>query len=219
MNANDLRQSQSTRGRLVALLRRGLKTVQELAEELQVTPGAVRVQLANLERDGVVRVGPMQRGFRKPFQTYELTEAAEHAMSRAYPPVLEALVTLLEEGMPSQDLEGLLCQTGRSLAARHGEVAHGSIGERVQNAVNKLNSLGGNAQVEELEDRLVIRTSVCPLRSLTARHPAACKIATCMLAELIGSAVSHECDCSGSPKCQFVVSKSQTASNDWEGID
>jgi predicted ArsR family transcriptional regulator len=206
-NAQELRESQSTRGRIVGLLRRGLKTVQELAGELQVSSGAVRVQLANLERDGIVRLGPTQRGHRKPFQTYELTEEAETAMSRAYPPVLVALVSLLERRLPIAELEELLCQVGRGLATRHGEVAVGSVTERTHNAATKLNSLGGNAQVEELEDRLVIRTSVCPLRALTAQHRAACEIATCMLTELIGAPVNHVCDYDGTPKCRFVVLK------------
>jgi DeoR family suf operon transcriptional repressor len=204
---SELRESQSTRGRIVALLRGGVRTVQALAEALDVSPGAVRVHLTNLERDGIVQLGSAQKGFRKPFQTYELTEEAEHAMSRAYAPVLAMLVNLLERRISKEELQELLCLTGRSLAARHGEVAHGTISERTRNAVNKLNSLGGNAHIEETEDQLVIRTSACPLRTVTTGRPEACCIATCMLAELIGSNVSHECDHSGSPRCRFVVSK------------
>jgi predicted ArsR family transcriptional regulator len=46
---------ESTRGRIVALLRRTGLTVDELAQELGLTANGVRAHLATLERDGIVR--------------------------------------------------------------------------------------------------------------------------------------------------------------------
>ena len=46
----------TTRGRIVALLRRGERSVEELATALDLTDNAVRAQLTQLEHDGVVRV-------------------------------------------------------------------------------------------------------------------------------------------------------------------
>jgi predicted ArsR family transcriptional regulator len=45
---------ESTRGRVVTLLRRSGRTVEELARELGLTDNGVRAHLATLERDGVV---------------------------------------------------------------------------------------------------------------------------------------------------------------------
>ena len=44
----------STRGRIVALLRRGRRSVDELAVDLGITDNAVRAQLSSLARDGVI---------------------------------------------------------------------------------------------------------------------------------------------------------------------
>ena len=44
----------STRGRIVLLLRRGSRTVHELAVALGLTDNAVRTHLTALERDGLV---------------------------------------------------------------------------------------------------------------------------------------------------------------------
>ena len=52
----------STRGRIVSLLRQRQRTVEELAAELGVTDNAIRAQLGALERDGLVRAA----GSRKP---------------------------------------------------------------------------------------------------------------------------------------------------------
>jgi predicted ArsR family transcriptional regulator len=50
----DRRFFESTRGRIVTLLRRSGFTVEELARELGLTNNGVRANLATLERDGIV---------------------------------------------------------------------------------------------------------------------------------------------------------------------
>ncbi|HEY9501228.1 MAG TPA: helix-turn-helix domain-containing protein, partial [Pyrinomonadaceae bacterium] len=73
----DKRFFESSRGRIVGLLRGTTKTVNELAEELDLTDNAVRANLLSLERDGLIRQRGVQRGTRKPHFSYELTPAAE----------------------------------------------------------------------------------------------------------------------------------------------
>ena len=45
----------SSRGRIVTLLRRGASTADDIAATLRVTQSAIRAQLTGMERDGVVR--------------------------------------------------------------------------------------------------------------------------------------------------------------------
>ena len=70
---------ESTRGKVVTLLRRGGRTVEELAQELGLTDNGVRAHLASLERDGIVRqrgLVPHGSGGRKPAYIYELTPSS-----------------------------------------------------------------------------------------------------------------------------------------------
>ena len=54
---------ESTRGRMVTLLRRSGRTVEELARALGLTDNGIRAHLAALERDGIVRQrGSVRRG-------------------------------------------------------------------------------------------------------------------------------------------------------------
>jgi predicted ArsR family transcriptional regulator len=53
---------ETTRGQIVGLLRRGRRTVEELARALGLTDNAVRNHLATLERDGLVRQDGVRRG-------------------------------------------------------------------------------------------------------------------------------------------------------------
>src|SRR6266581_7262549 len=82
----------STRGRIVTLLRRGNKTVDELAQELELTDNAIRAHLATLERDGFVRQQGARRSASKPAYVYELGPAAEQLFHKAYEPVLQQLL-------------------------------------------------------------------------------------------------------------------------------
>ncbi|HET8631769.1 MAG TPA: ArsR family transcriptional regulator, partial [Thermomicrobiales bacterium] len=74
----------STRGRVLALLRRASRTVDELARALGLTDNAVRAHLATLERDGLVRQEGLRRGAGKPAYAYDLTPAAERLFPSAY---------------------------------------------------------------------------------------------------------------------------------------
>src|ERR1051326_3519498 len=86
----------TTRGQLILLLRQASQTVEELAQALQLTDNAVRAHLATLERDGLVTQQGVRRGTGKPAFVYVLTQEAERLFPKAYEPVLEHLLGVLE---------------------------------------------------------------------------------------------------------------------------
>ena len=108
----------ATRGRLLALLREGTWTVDDLATRLELTDNAVRFHLAALEAAGTVRKeGVLRRqGAGKPADLYTLTADAEESFSRAYAPVLAATVAELRETMTSVQLVAFLTRVGKRLA-------------------------------------------------------------------------------------------------------
>src|SRR5947209_8995959 len=91
----------STRGRIILLLRRGSRTVNELAGELGLTNNAVRTHLTALERDGLIHASGTRPGPRKPHITYDLTPEAGRLFQRIYPPLLHHLLEVLEERLPA----------------------------------------------------------------------------------------------------------------------
>src|SRR5437773_7149616 len=108
----------STRGKIVTLLRRTSRTVEELAQALDLTDNAVRAQLATLERDGLVHQHGRRRSSSKPASVYDLTPAAEELFSKAYGPVLRQLLDELNERMTAEEVEALLHATGRRFVAQ-----------------------------------------------------------------------------------------------------
>ena len=97
----------STRGHIVALLRRAGRTVEELAQALGLSGNAVRAHLATLERDGLVQQGGMRRGSRRPAYAYRLTPRAERLFPRAYEPVLRHLLAVLAARLAPAALEAV----------------------------------------------------------------------------------------------------------------
>lgn len=203
----DERFFRSTRGRIVVLLRRASRRVDELARELGLTDNAVRAHLAALERDGVVRQGGTVRrgrGAGKPAHVYELTPEAEGMFSRAYEPVLSRLLDVLVEKMGREGEEELLREAGVRVAADFG-VFSGSVRERLEAAVGALNELGGFAELVEEEGSFLIRGHGCPLSGVVSGHPEACRLAEALVSGLAGVKVHERCERGGSPRCRFEV--------------
>src|SRR3954469_2625759 len=95
----------STRGQVIEHLRRGHRTVEELAQALDLTDNAVRAQLSGLERDGMVRQGALQRGRSRPSYLYELTPEADRLFPKPYGAVLSELVAVLRGRMDGDELD------------------------------------------------------------------------------------------------------------------
>ena len=198
---------ESTRGRLVTLLRRAGFTVDELARELGLTNNGVRAHLATLERDGMVRQSGVVRsesGGGKPAYLYELTPEAEDLFPKAYEPVLHRLLDVLEERLKSDESEALLRSVGRLMAEAHAVPTDGARAG-LDAAVEVLNGLGGLAELEECDGGFVIRGYSCPLAGVTPDHPEVCRMAETLLTELAGAPVHEHCERGERPCCRFEV--------------
>jgi predicted ArsR family transcriptional regulator len=196
----------SSRGRIVTLLRGTTKTVNELAEELELTDNAVRAHLLSLERDGLIKQSGIQRGTRKPHFAYQLTEEAEQLFPKAYDALLNQLIAVLKERLTPLALEEVLREVGRSLAgAQTASRKNGDMEGRIGGALAALEAIGGAARVEHENEKFVICSDSCPLATAVAEHPEVCRLAETLLSEVIGLEVREQCDRNGPPRCRFEV--------------
>jgi predicted ArsR family transcriptional regulator len=195
------------RGRIIALLRRGASTVEELASQLQVTDNAVRTHLQLLEREGVVsatgsRQGP---GAGKPAVTYAISTQAESSLSSAYAPVLSTLLQTLSERTSPAELDELLREVGRRLAPKE---ASGSLDTRVHAAAAMLSSLGSELDVERTPDGYLLRGHACPLAAVVRDEPRACHAVEELVTAVVGAPARERCDRSAGPRCRFEILRS-----------
>jgi len=192
----------STRGRILTLLRRAGRTVEELAQELELTGNAVRAHILVLERDGLVQQHGTQSGGGKPSYLYRATAKAENLFPKPYPEVLNGLLDVLVQQIGAEQSEVAMREVGRRLATGI-PAPQGDLKTRLASAVVVLNELGGLAELEESEGAPAIRGYSCPLAAVVPGHPQVCKLAESLLGALIDAPVKERCDRNEPWHCRF----------------
>ncbi len=194
----------TTRGRIVGLLRAGSRTVNELAEALELTDNAVRAHLAGLERDGLVEQEGVRRGIGKPAHVFRLTSEAESLFSTAYAFVAGELVRELRERLGDEGLSSALRAVGLRAGAGAGIRGVGAA-ERLQGAVELLEALGADVEVAEEAGVARVQGHGCPLSELVTEEPRTCVFLEGFLEGATGTPVRQHCEHGERPRCRFEV--------------
>lgn len=197
---------ESTRGKILDLLRPRDQTVNELAAALGLTDNAVRAHLLSLERDGLIRQSGTQPGFRKPHVTYALTADAEQIFPKAYGVLLDLILMVISKQLSPRELSAAMRDVGKRVADKHLlEVKGKSRNQRIEMALQILKDLGGAATFEKSDGKHFICGNGCPLAAATSRHPEACLIAEALLSQIIGVPVKEHCIHGPTPSCRFEI--------------
>jgi predicted ArsR family transcriptional regulator len=208
----DRRFFESTRGQIVTILRGSTCTVDELAKRLDLTDNAVRAHLAALERDGLVRQTGLRRALRKPHFTYTLTPEADSLFPKAYDDLLNQLIAVLKNRLKPAQIEDVLREVGRSVAAGTPGKANATLDGRVQTALKVLAELGGAAEAKREKNKIVICSTSCPLAAAVAVHPEVCRLAETLISEVVQAPVTEHCDREGRPQCRFEIDATKNRS-------
>ena len=208
----DRRFFESTRGQIVSILRGSPCTVDELARRLDLTDNAVRAHLSTLERDGLVRQTGLRRGPRKPHFTYTLTAEADGLFPKSYDVLLNHLVSVLKKRLRPTEIEDVLREVGRAVAAGAPAGSAETLEGRVQIALKVLTSMGGTAEAEQQNGKIVICSTACPIAAAVAVHPEVCRLAETLVAEIVKVPVEEHCHREGRPQCRFEINATTTRS-------
>jgi predicted ArsR family transcriptional regulator len=194
--------------------------VEELARAAALTANGVRIHLATLERDGWIRAVGVRRapGPGKPATVYVLAPEAPALLSRAYRPLLLALLATLADREEPARVAALLREAGRRLATQLGGGAAGGTGKG-ERALRVLESLGAAAEIERGRPgaggkarRLTIRGLGCPVGEAVSIEPRVCQAVSALLAGALDARVRDRCERTGTPRCRFEITPSATNS-------
>ena len=187
---------------MLAQLRGGPRTVDDIAVALRITPNAVRDQLRKLQdRNLAVRKGS-RPGASKPSALYEITLEGQTQFSTIYLPVLTHFLLVAEGQCSGKQLDSFMLDTGKSLAKRF-PIVKGDASTRAHAAARLLRSFGGVPEVRPRGGKLIIESLACPLAALTSQNASACKIIEGLLGEFMASPVKNCCRHGSEPRCCF----------------
>lgn len=201
----DAPNTEKTRRHIVESLRRGSRSADDLAVELGLTTNAVRFHLAPLEAEGLVEVAGSRKpeGRGKPAVLYSVTKAADLAFSKAYAPILEAVLQEIRNSVPNDQVIPFLHRVGKRLIPD--EAKDQPLARRVRVASEALNSLGGVTAVVRTQDGYEIQGLACPLSAVVSTEPCACTVVESLLERIVGAPVREQCDRTGRPRCCFEI--------------
>ncbi len=200
----------STRGRIVLLLRKSDCTVNDLAKALELTDNAVRAHLTTLERDGLVRQSGTRRGPRKPNITYALTPEAERLFPKVYGSILRHFLDVLKGRHSQNDLEAMVRAVGHLMAPTYRPASQASSPpDHRELAAAVLRDLGGFCGSEDRDGAIIFRCSDCPLGAVVVDHPEVCRLVETILADVLGVPVKERCEIGETPHCVFEITPPQ----------
>jgi len=204
----------STRMEILELLRRrGRSSAETIANDLGVTPNAVRQHLTNLERDGLVASQPERSGRGRPSLLFGLTERADAVFPKRYGQLATMVLQEVQDMGGPEALDEIFAR----VAARHADAMQREItGLPFDDKLNRVVSWIGRAGtlVEQSETSEGVRVTIhnCPFRNTALKFPQVCTITPQLISRLTGAAVSqsdsiHRRD----PYCSFVVQRPTNA--------
>jgi predicted ArsR family transcriptional regulator len=200
----------STRMEVLELLRRkGRSSAESIANDLGVTPNAVRQHLTNLERDGLVVSQPERSGRGRPSLLFALTERADSVFPKRY----GQLATMVLQEVQEMGGPDALDEVFARVAARHASAIEKDLeglgfDEKLHRVVTWIGRAGTLVEQTEGAEGIHVTIHNCPFRNTALKFPQVCTITPQLISRLTGAAVSqsdsiHRRD----PYCSFVVQR------------
>src|ERR1700746_1639483 len=157
----------STRMEVLELLRRkGRSSAETIANDLGVTPNAVRQHLTNLEREGLVVSQPERSGRGRPSLLSGLTERAD----AVYPKRYGQLATMVLQEVQEMGGPDALDEVFARVAARHAgalgrDIEGLAFDEKLHRVVAWISGAGTLAEQTETAEGVRITIHNCPFRN------------------------------------------------------
>ena len=193
---------------LVELKRAQPRTAKQLADELGVSPNAVRHHLKELEAASLIVYGREQRGVGAPTFAYRLSAAGEALFPRAYEATLTELLERVTEKAGRAAVVELFQDHYRELTRRVAAELEGrGASERVALVARLMSEQGYMADWQEAAGAFRLAEHNCAIRAVAERFPEVCAAEEQFLRDVLGAAVERRTHItSGCNACEYAIS-------------
>lgn len=199
-------QAPTSDGRLLDLLRvAGTMGVAELAEQVKVTPTAVRQRLMRLMAQGLVQRESVRNGRGRPKHWYRLTDKGLRLTGSNFADL--ALALWREIGLTSDEelQRQMVRRIASALAAEYaGQVQGTTMAERMRSLAELLAQRRIPFSVKDFAHQPAMSAHACPYPNLAERDRRICAMEEMLFSELLGQEVKlTRCRLDGEGDCRF----------------
>ena len=192
---------------LKAIQLRGEARVQDVADDLGVTPSAVRQHLGQLQASGAIRAAKVREGVGRPYYVYSVTPEAHNLFYKDYGHLARLLLEEVARDQGPQELTRVLGRISRRLAEFYRDDVEGQdLASRVQAWADLLDRRGVTVEVRSDEDGYALLEYGCPYQNVAQTNRAVCEMERQVMAHLLGSGVQlTHCVLDGHHGCRFTI--------------
>lgn len=204
---NLLKESRSS---IIELLKvKGALTVEQLAQELEVSKVCVRRHLSLLESDGLIEYEQehLERG--RPRFIYRLTDKASCLFPRNYDEFAKEVLTQVRREFGEEAVQRVLQGRANEMVAALNTRLDGlNCEERIKKLVKIICEKGYLAEARKMKDgSFRLRQRNCPTEKVATQYPHVCEQELRVYREALGCEVVLECRIvDGATLCEFKIS-------------
>jgi predicted ArsR family transcriptional regulator len=180
---------QTTRKAILDILKeQGQATVDELTEQLELTPMTVRHHLNVLQSQGFVAATQLRhrRSAGRPRHVYTLTEEGNDLFPANYHGLANRLLDEIKEVVGEDKVSQILHRIGEKLAAEAPDIRSLPLAERVAKAADFLTGQGFISRWEKVEGGYELYQFNCPYRRVSRDHAEVCHMDMALISKLLG---------------------------------
>ncbi|NJR50289.1 MAG: iron-sulfur cluster biosynthesis transcriptional regulator SufR [Leptolyngbyaceae cyanobacterium CSU_1_3] len=162
------------------LLKQGQATAQELAEQLQVSPQAIRRHLKDLETEALILHQTIQVGMGRPNHVYELSREGRSQFPDRYDDFAVSLLDTLAETVGRDQVSAILRKQWERKGLEYRErLGKGSLEERVAGLVELRRAEGYMAECHTVESdesnsQFILTEYNCAISHIAESFPSVC---------------------------------------------
>ncbi len=204
--------SNSTRNRVLrSLLLNQKRTVNELAESVDINPISVRHHVTKLEAEGLIVSEEERHGVGRPRLSFSLTQKGMEQFPQRYLQLTLRLMDQLKSNLPEKVLGTIFKDVAGVIAD---ELTHDinleelNLEERLELLQEVLTTEGFMVNLEEEEDNFYIVEASCPYHHVGEEHPEICVVDQELIAHFVSSTPKRvECILDGDKQCKYKIKK------------
>jgi DeoR family suf operon transcriptional repressor len=204
--------SNSTRNRVLrSLLLNQKRTVNELAESVDINPISVRHHVTKLEAEGLIVSEEERHGVGRPRLIFSLTPKGMEQFPQRYLQLTLRLMDQLKSNLSEKVLGTIFKDVAEVIA---NELTHDinleelNLEERLELLQEVLTAEGFMVNLEEEEDNFYIVEASCPYHHVGEDHPEICVVDQELIAHFVSSTPKRvECILDGDKQCKYKIKK------------